>query len=44
MQLVLQKYAIILKNMHLFSNICSYFKEYTTIMNICKLDSLKELV
>ena len=37
MQLFSQKYTII-------SKICSYFKKYATIMNLCKLDSLKELV
>ena len=44
MQLFSQKYDIILKNMHLFSKICSYFKKYAPIMHLCKLDSLKELV
>ena len=39
MPLFSQKYAIIQKNMHLFSKICSYFKKYATIMHLCKLDS-----
>ena len=30
--------------MHLFFKICSYFKKYATIMHLCKLDSLKDLL
>ena len=38
MQLFKKQYA------HLFSKICSYLKKNATIMHLCKLDSLKELV
>ena len=44
MQLFSQKYEIILKNMHLFFKICSYLKTYATIMHLCKLDSLNDLL